>query len=237
MDRIAKLVVGIISIIVSTQTLAGDLTLPNSFQAGTPAVAADVNANFNAVEQEVDDNNDRINTNTGNISTHETRIASIENTVGNLSITRTISIPAAAMSFDSADPIVDHGRGLLWSAVTSGGPQLSVKTPADYAGGDVTFSIFFQTTTSTTGVVNFFLRVRGYDSGEGQVDPGSNSCTPVTVSGTIGFGTVYEQRCTISENRLIGDWWLMTMQRGGTGATYPDDVVVMATSFEYQAVQ
>lgn len=39
---------------------AGDLTLPNTFTSGTPAVAAEVNANFSAVETEVDDNNSRI---------------------------------------------------------------------------------------------------------------------------------------------------------------------------------
>lgn len=227
----------IIASLAMPATWAGDLTIPNSFTAETPAVAAEVNANFDAVEQEVDDNNTRINTNTGNINTHETRIASIENTVGNLGITRTISISAAAMSFDSGDPLVSHGRGLLWSAVISGGTQLVVKTPADYAGGDVSFSIFFQTTTATAGVVNFFLRPHGYVSGEGQVGPGSNLCTPVTVSGTSGFGNVYEQRCTIAENRLIGDWWHTTMQRGGTGATYEDDVIVWGVAFEYQAVQ
>ena len=220
-----------------SSTWAGDLTLPNRFQSGTPAVAADVNANFDAVEQEVDDNNNRINTNTGNISGHESRISSIENTVGNLGFTRTISIPAAALSFDSGDPVVDHGRGLLWSAVTSGGTQLAVKAPADYVGGDVTFSIFFQTTTPTAGVVNFFLRVRGYDSGEGQVDPGSNACSPVAVSGTLFFGTVYEQRCTIAESRLMGDWWILTMQRGGMGATYGDDVVLMSVAFDYPVIQ
>ena len=237
MNKMRQVIIVIITLLVSTQIVAGDLTLPNLFQAGTPAVAADVNANFDAVEQEVDDNNTRINTNTGNINNHETRIASIENTVGNLGITRTISIPAAAMSFDSSDPIVVHTRGLLWSAVTSGGTQLAVKAPADYAGGDITFSIFFQTTTATTGVVNFFLRPHGYVSGEGQVGPGSNLCESVAVSGSSGFGNVYEQRCTIAENRLIGDWWHTTMQRGGTGATYEDDVIVWGVAFEYQAIQ
>lgn len=40
---------------------AGDLTIPNEFTAGTPAVAAEVNANFDAVEVAVDDNDLRIN--------------------------------------------------------------------------------------------------------------------------------------------------------------------------------
>jgi hypothetical protein len=36
--------------------VAGELTIPNTFRAGTPAVAAEVNANFTAVEVAIDDN-------------------------------------------------------------------------------------------------------------------------------------------------------------------------------------
>jgi hypothetical protein len=43
-------------------TWAGDLTVPNTFTGGTQALAADVNANFDAVEAAVDDNNSRITT-------------------------------------------------------------------------------------------------------------------------------------------------------------------------------
>ena len=41
---------------------ADDLTIPNEFTGGTTAVAADVNANFDAVEAAVDDNNTRLTT-------------------------------------------------------------------------------------------------------------------------------------------------------------------------------
>lgn len=40
----------------SASAIADDLTIPNTFQAGTPARADDVNANFTAVEASVDDN-------------------------------------------------------------------------------------------------------------------------------------------------------------------------------------
>ena len=43
-------------------TWAGDLTVPNTFTGGTQALAADVNANFDAVEAAVDDNASRITT-------------------------------------------------------------------------------------------------------------------------------------------------------------------------------
>lgn len=41
--------------------IAADVNIPNQFSAGNPAVAADVNANFSAVETAVDDNNARLN--------------------------------------------------------------------------------------------------------------------------------------------------------------------------------
>ena len=42
---------------------ASDLTIPNTFTANSPAVAAEVNANFSATETAVDDNNVRITAN------------------------------------------------------------------------------------------------------------------------------------------------------------------------------
>lgn len=40
--------------------LAGPLTIPHEFESGTPARASEVNANFDAVKAEVDDNSSRI---------------------------------------------------------------------------------------------------------------------------------------------------------------------------------
>jgi hypothetical protein len=48
---------------------AGDLTTPNTFTAGTAAVAAEVNENFAAVEVAVDDNDARISGLQGDVST------------------------------------------------------------------------------------------------------------------------------------------------------------------------
>lgn len=44
-----------------TAASASELTVPNTFSSGTPAVAAQVNANFDATEAAVNDNNTRIN--------------------------------------------------------------------------------------------------------------------------------------------------------------------------------
>lgn len=60
--------------------LAGELTIPNTFTSGTEARAAEVNANFTAVETEVDDNDSRItvleNPTEGIISIHPTGFTS-----------------------------------------------------------------------------------------------------------------------------------------------------------------
>lgn len=46
--------------LVSYSALAGNVTIPNTFTSGTPAVAAEVNANFSALETAVNDNDSRI---------------------------------------------------------------------------------------------------------------------------------------------------------------------------------
>jgi hypothetical protein len=43
-----------------SSTHAGEVTIPNTFASDTPAVAAEVNANFTAVKTAVDDNNSRV---------------------------------------------------------------------------------------------------------------------------------------------------------------------------------
>ena len=60
---------------------AADLTIPNTFTAGTPAVAAEVNSNFTAVESAVDDNNTNITTNATGIGANTTSIGTKQNTV------------------------------------------------------------------------------------------------------------------------------------------------------------
>jgi hypothetical protein len=55
--------------------LAGTVTIPNDFVAGTSAVADEVDENFNAVATEVNDNNTRIQTNETNISANTANIS------------------------------------------------------------------------------------------------------------------------------------------------------------------
>ena len=105
MSRFVKRMVGLGIIIgLSSPTWAGDLTIPNNFTSGTPAVAAEVNANFDAVEQEVDDNNTRINRNNSNIGVNRDNITTLTNSqaaaasVGNNLI---VDITTAMTNIDS----------------------------------------------------------------------------------------------------------------------------------------
>ena len=68
---------------------AGNVTIPNNFTSGTPAVAADVNANFSAMETEVDDNDNRISNNTNNVATNTNDIATLQSTITSLQNTIT----------------------------------------------------------------------------------------------------------------------------------------------------
>ncbi|MDQ6988847.1 MAG: hypothetical protein Q9M19_03115 [Mariprofundaceae bacterium] len=54
----------IIALCILPHAWAGTLTVPKTFTANSPAVAADVNANFTAVKTAVNDNNGRITANT-----------------------------------------------------------------------------------------------------------------------------------------------------------------------------
>ncbi|MFP4611534.1 MAG: hypothetical protein ACLFQT_10980 [Thiohalophilus sp.] len=50
------IICGVTLLLMSHAARAGEVSVPNSFQADTPAVAAEVNANFDAVATEVNDN-------------------------------------------------------------------------------------------------------------------------------------------------------------------------------------
>ncbi len=224
--RIKRFRVAMVLAVLSAPVWSGDL---GNTIVGTPSwteynngqtLSADtLNNHFDAIADAVNDN--------------DARLTAVETAINNLALTRIISIPAAALSFDASDPITVVGNGLSWTFTFVGGTTLAVRSPTDYAGGDVVFRILFQTTTATAGVVNFFLRPTSYNSGEVAFDPGSVSCTAVSVSGSA----FYEQVCTIPLSRLTKDWWFTSMQREGAGATYSDAVVVLGVVFEYPAVQ
>ena len=145
-----------------------------------------------------------------------------------------ISFPASSLAVDpGGTSIYSEGYGLRWQSTYHGSAALTIKKPDNYTGGDVTFSLFFSTTSGTAGVVDYFLRPTSYNSGDGILDPGSVDGTGVSVSGTSGFGTVYEQKIIIPASRMGKDWWLVSIQREGSSSTYGDDVILISVALTY----
>ena len=70
------------AILIATSLWAGQLmavgfTVPNTFESGTAASAAEVNANFDAIETGIDNNSNSINTNVTDINTNTANIAAL----------------------------------------------------------------------------------------------------------------------------------------------------------------
>jgi hypothetical protein len=148
--------------------------------------------------------------------------------------TNTISIPAFALSIPPNSTIITQDNdGLHWQQNYKYGASFVLKKPSNYSGSDVVFSILFMTTTSTSGVVDFFIRPQSFNSGEGGFDIADISSTGVNVSGQLGFGTLYEQNFIIPANRFTKNWWQVVIQNQGASSTYPDNVVVKSVSLTY----
>ena len=90
------LLLGLIGLWNGMVAHAGDLTIPNAFVGGTPALANEVNDNFTAVETEVDDHNSRITTSETDITTNAAGISS--NAAGIAGNTTSISTNASNIS-------------------------------------------------------------------------------------------------------------------------------------------
>jgi len=60
-NKIGIILMGLSLSMAATHVSASGVTIPNSFTAGTAAVAAEVNGNFDAVKAAVDDNDSRLN--------------------------------------------------------------------------------------------------------------------------------------------------------------------------------
>ncbi len=146
----------------------------------------------------------------------------------------TISIPAYALAFDPSSTTVTRGiDGLQCKQDLTSGGRFAIKKPSNYAGNDVELSIYFKTTTSTAGVVDFFIRPVSYNHGEGDSDGTSISSTGVNVSGALGFGTLYEQKFTIPADRLEKNWWQIIIQNKGKASTYTGVVILKCVSLTY----
>ncbi|MCF6300676.1 MAG: hypothetical protein L3J52_06120 [Proteobacteria bacterium] len=71
-------------VVLALNINASELTIPNTFTANTPAVAAQVNANFAAVEVSVDDNDSRLDALEALVTQLQTDLATANSTISTL---------------------------------------------------------------------------------------------------------------------------------------------------------
>ncbi len=77
-----KIALAAAAMMISIPSMASELAVPNTFTGGSKAVAADVNANFSAVEDAVNDNDARITANETAVSDSDARITANETAIG-----------------------------------------------------------------------------------------------------------------------------------------------------------
>lgn len=235
------------------------------FSAGTTAVAAEVNSNFSTLQSAINGTHGQVESLQSDVSDINTELAGVQPLVsedcpsgeavasigsdGTVSCvktvpvdTRVISLPAQALTISPGREGSTYDRvynGLRWTATFQGGAIWALRKPADYAGGDVTFTLSFSTTTAASGEASFFTRPDSVSHGDPEPAPSSIYSDDIIVSGTSD--TVHEQTFTFPESRLQGDWWEIMLQRKGADAstnpeTYTDDVVLRAVAIEYPVV-
>lgn len=79
MNNIRNLFTVLITVLTTSLAQAGEVTIPNSFSAGSTAVAAEVNGNFTAVSTAVNDNNGRVFALETLVNDQQTIIADLQN--------------------------------------------------------------------------------------------------------------------------------------------------------------
>ncbi len=73
------LAIGAVSVLASSAVIwAGNLTVPNSFTKNTTISASEMNANFAAVKNEVDDNDQKIKANVSSIQSNASKLSALD---------------------------------------------------------------------------------------------------------------------------------------------------------------
>ena len=157
----------VVMILISYQPSinAGELDIPNSFTAGTAAVAADVNENFTAVETAVDGNAVDIASVLATVAAMEARLATLE--ANNLTLTTqvtTLETDVALLQTDNTNLVADNT--LLQNLITNVIPYLEGGTDGQgqptvfFSGVNLHVNNGDNNTSTVNGTGNFII---GYD--------------------------------------------------------------------------
>lgn len=144
-----------------------------------------------------------------------------------------VGLPANAINFDDDGSVITQRHvGLSWTATFAENAFITIPRPRDWDGNsDVTFRAYFRATTDTPGLVDFFIRPRGYNDGDIFADVGTISSAGVQVNEQY---QLQAQDIVIPADRLANkDLWVITIQRDGSDETYPDPVDVTAFELTY----
>jgi hypothetical protein len=146
-----------------------------------------------------------------------------------------IRLPAKSLNYDKSSTIITQSAsGLRWQASYLADAVWETPRPVDWDGAsDVELRLYFYPTTSTAGNVDFFIRPRGYNPGDGFADASSMNGTAVAVAQS---SQVRMETFTIPAAKFgTKVMWVISLQRDAIGETYPGDVILMAVELYYNA--
>ena len=191
----------------------------NVFEPNTPALADEVNANFEAIRDAV------------NRLDEQTQDTSV------------ISFPANALSFDpNSDAIEHHQLGLHWEEADDA-LGFALQRPKDYAGGDMTLTIYFRTGLQPPegDVIEFGVRPDSADPPQTRGltlagDPIRDEGVAIpSMSQFSHFRGI--QELTIPELNRDHSWWIFSVERLTDQANpYEGSLYIHAVSLEYSVV-
>ena len=163
--------------------LAGDLTIPNTFVADTPAKASEVNDNFSAAQTAVNDNNVRISENKSEILLNDTDINTVQTDILDL-FNKSWSTSGNNLYYDS---------GNVGIGTTSPNSKLhivdSVASQLELDGGPSADSgIRFHNKLGDTANFRYDGDTSAFEFRMG-LDP-SDTKVVISTSGNVGIGTI-----------------------------------------------
>jgi len=199
-----------------TGALAGSVSLPHEFQPGTPADANEVNANFTALAEEVNDNH--------------VRIKALESATTE----RSIHITARALGVFLGE-IVPNAYGLRWPDDGIDAAFAFLDRPADYDGGDVKVRLIFQTHGTGDGTVDFFLRWTSVKSGDDWSGRTEIQGAPADTTGSPSY-SLHVQEIPVPAGLVGNPIWACSIHRSGPERdTSTDDVSLVSVDVVYGA--